>query len=124
MDREFDDQQVFKFFQEQDDLFVTRAKVSRNANEWTINQDGKQRAVKLKEQVLFEGFERHYDKVTFKKRVFQHAKGVFECGTLSLAEETYSVVRVCFYDRKGARIFRDPMLLITAISMVYASVGV
>ncbi len=113
LDREFDDQAVFKFFQEQDDLFAIRAKISRNANEWQINQHGKQQAVKLKEQVLYEGFERHYDKVAFKKRVFQNAKGVFEYGTLTLAEDTYSVLRVCFYDRKGARIFKEPMLLIT-----------
>lgn len=113
LDREFDDQAVFRFLQQQDDLFVIRAKLNRNANEWQVQQDGEQQAVKLKEQLLFEGFERHYEKVAFKKRVFQNAKGVFEYGTLSLGKETYSVVRVCFYDRKGAKIFKDPMLLIT-----------
>lgn len=113
LDREFDDQAVFKFLNQQDDLFVIRAKLNRNANEWQYKQDGQQQFIKLKEQVFFEGFERHYEKVAFKKRVFQNAKGVFEYGTLSLGEETYSVVRVCFYDRKGAKIFKDPMLLIT-----------
>lgn len=113
LDREFDDQQVFKFFNEQDDLFVIRAKLNRNANEWQLDKDGKQQAVKLKEQVLFEGFERHYDKVAFKKRVFQSAKGVFEYGSLTGGQDTYSVVSVCFYDRKGVRIFKEPMLLIT-----------
>ncbi len=113
LDREFDDQAVFKFLQQQDDLFVIRAKLSRNANQWKVQQQ----AVKLKEQVLFEGFERHYEKVAFKKRVFQNAKGVFEYGTLSLGEETYSVVRICFYDRKGGRIFKDPMLLITNLQV-------
>jgi hypothetical protein len=117
LDREFDDKEVFEMLQKQGDLFVIRAKANRNADERKVDQHGKEKPVKLNKQVLFNGFERDYAKIAFKKKVYQNAKGVFEYGSLSIEGHTYSVARVCFYTRKGQRIFKDPMLLITNMQL-------
>lgn len=113
LDREFDDKEVFQFFDSQKDLFVIRAKTNRNSEEWTLDDEGKQRPIKLSKQVLFEGFEQDYQKISFKKKLYQDAKGVFEYGKITLDQTSYSVVRVSFFQRNGRRIFKQPMLLIT-----------
>lgn len=117
LDREFDDKEVFNFFDRQEDLFVIRGKTNRNSDEWHLTEEGKEVPIKLTKQVFFEGFEQHYQKIGFKKKLYQDAKGVFEYGKVTIDEKSYSVVRVKFYQRNGRKIFKQPMLLISNLDV-------
>jgi len=112
-DRGHDNVTLFEYQTDIGSLFVIRLKLNRNANELTINNKGKEVAVKLVAQQFFNSSEKHYEKVRFKTKTYQQAKGIFEWGTIVLNNRTYSVVKVRFYTRKGHKIFKEPMLLIT-----------
>lgn len=112
-DRGHDNVALFEYQTDIDSLFVIRLKLNRNSNELTINDKGKEVAVKLVAQQFFNSSERYYEKVRFKTKTYQQAKGIFEWTTIVLNNRTYSVVKVRFYTRKGHKIFKEPMLLIT-----------
>ena len=112
-DRGHDDTALFEYQTDIGSLFVIRLKLNRNTNELTINNKGKEVAVKLVAQQFFHSSEKIYEKVRFKKKTYQQAKGIFEWNTIELNYRTYSVVKVKFYNRKGQNIFKEPMLLIT-----------
>lgn len=112
-DRGHDNVELFEYQTDIDSLFVVRLKLNRNSNELTINNKGKEVAVKLVAQQFFNSSEKCYEKVRFKTKTYQQAKGIFEWTTIELNNRTYSVVKVRFYTRKGHKIFKEPMLLIT-----------
>jgi hypothetical protein len=119
MDRQFDGVDYFEFIdQELEDEFVIRAKISRNSNEVELDQErGETVAIKLK-AVEFE--HRHVeviDKLRVKKKVYQEAKCLLEWGTLTLKGQAYTVVRVTLMDRHGQPIYKQPMLLITNLTV-------
>lgn len=112
-DRGHDSVDLFEYQTDIGSSFVIRLKLNRNSNELTINNKGKEVAVKLVAQQFFHSSEKAYEKVRFKKKTYQQAKGIFEWTTIELNNRTYSVVKVRFYTRKGHKIFKEPMLLIT-----------
>jgi len=112
-DRYFDDTELFEYETEAGNLFVIRLKLSRNSNELTINSNGKEQKVKLRHQTFFESHEKNYSKIQFRDRTYSNATGIFEWNYLTINKNTYSVLRVRFYDSQGKKIFAEPMLLIT-----------
>ncbi len=114
LDRQFDGAPLFEFITHHlNDKCVIRLKVSRNSNEKSINENGKEYAVKLKDVPLPGKRVDILDKVRIKKKTYQQAKRVIEWGTLVLEGETYHVVRVMLLKRDGTSIFKQPMLLLT-----------
>lgn len=115
-DRGHDNSDLFAYHNANNSNFIIRLKTNRNSNELTSefwNKKGKAQAIKLTDLHFMQGFEVRYEKVRFKKRTYQQVKGVFEWTTLELQGQTYWVVRVKFYDRKGQHIFKQPMILLT-----------
>lgn len=112
-DRGHDNVDLFEYHQKQDDLFVIRLKTNRNSNEIIINEKGKEVFVKLTKQKLFEGFEKQYERIGFKGKIYTNVTGVFEWTTLELQGQTYHVLRVKMYRNNGHKLFKQPMLLIT-----------
>jgi len=115
LDRQFDDVGLFEFIdQELGDEFVILLKLSRNSNEVKLDEEtGAEVTIKLKD-VEFEHRQLDLmDKLTIKKKVYQDVKRWLEWGTVTLNGRTYWVVRITLIDRKGAKIYPDPMLLIT-----------
>ena len=114
LDRQFDGAPLFEFITDHlNDKCVIRLKISRNSNEKSINEDGKEHAVKLKDVPLTGKQIDTLDKVRIKKKVYQQVKRVIEWGTLVLEGEAYYVVRVTLLKRDGTPIFKQPMLLLT-----------
>jgi hypothetical protein len=114
LDRQFDSAPLFEFITHHlNDKCVIRLKLSRNSNEKSSDEDGKEYAVKLKDVPLTGKRVDTLDKVRIKKKVYQQVKRVIEWGTLGLAGETYHVVRVTLLKRDGTPLFKQPMLLLT-----------
>lgn len=114
LDRQFDGAPLFEFITHHlHDKCVIRLKISRNSNEKSINEAGKEYAVKLKDVPLAGKQVDTLNKVRIKKKVYQQVKRVIEWGTLGLEGETYHVVRVTLLKRDGTPLFKQPMLLLT-----------
>jgi predicted RNA binding protein with dsRBD fold (UPF0201 family) len=114
LDRQFDGAPLFEFITHHlNDKCVIRLKISRNSNEKSIHENGKEYAVKLKDVPLSGKRVDILDKVRIKQKTYQQAKRIIEWGTLVLEEETYHVVRVRLLKRDGTPIFKQPMLLLT-----------
>lgn len=114
LDRQFDGTPTFGFItHDLNDKFVIRLKISRNSNEKSINEKGREVAVKLKTASLSGKQVDILDKVRIKKKVYQQMKRVVEWGELTLEGETYNVVRITLLKRDGTPIFKHPMLLLT-----------
>ena len=114
IDRQMDGIPYFFFIdKELDDLFVIRAKISRNSNEDTVNEEGKEVAIKLKDVSLPHKHVEVIEKIRLNKKVYQDATRIIEWGILNLEGKDYSVVRITLLNRKGKEIFLKPMLLIT-----------
>ncbi len=114
IDRQMDGIPYFSFIDnELEDLFVIRAKISRNSNEDTVNEDGKEVAIKLKDASLPDRHVEVIEKIRLHKKVYQDVTRIIEWGILNLEGTDYSVVRITLLNRKGKEIFLKPMLLIT-----------
>lgn len=119
-DRGHDSAKQFEYHTNNNSLFVTRLKTNRNSNEVILNEAGKavhQKLVNLPFMPKLNGVEQIYDKIKLRKKVYQQAKGVFEWSELEINGKFYSVVRIQFYNRKGQKIFKQPMLLITNLEI-------
>lgn len=112
-DRGHDNIDLFEYHQKKRDLFVIRSKTNRNSNDLIINNKGEEVFVKLTEQQSFNGFEKQYDKIGFKGRIYMNVRGVFEWMPLELQGTIYHVLRVRMYRNNGHKLFKQPMLLIT-----------
>jgi hypothetical protein len=119
LDRQFDGVNYFEFIdRELQDEFVVRGKISRNSNQVELDeQTGETVAVKLKEVEFGHHQIDVVDKLRVKKKVYQDAKCLLEWDTLTLQEHDYTVVRVTLMDRHGKAIYKQPMLLITNITV-------
>jgi hypothetical protein len=114
LDRQFDGAPLFEFITDHlNDKCVIRLKISRNSNEKSWDEDGKEYAVKLKDVPLSGKLVDTLAKGCIKKKVYQQVKRVIEWGTLALAGEPYHIVRVTLLKRDGTPIFKQPMLLLT-----------
>lgn len=115
LDRESDDQEVFGFIDEElADKFIIRLKKSRNSDVkgWDEEQN-KEVNVKLINKTLANEFIEYYDKFLYKGKCYQQAKAKISYERQYLGGKWYNVVKIDLIDRKGRRIFKDPMLLIT-----------
>jgi hypothetical protein len=114
IDRQMDGVPYFSFINEElDDFFVIRAKISRNSNETTVNEEGKEVAIKLKDVSFPHKHIEVIEKIRLNKKVYQDVTRIIEWGILNLEGMDYSVVRITLLNRKGKEIFLKPMLLIT-----------
>ena len=114
IDRQMDGDPYFSFIdKELGDFFVIRAKISRNSNETTVNEAGKEVAVKLKDASLPYKHIEVIEKIRLNKKVYQDVTRIIEWGKQNFEGKDYSVVRITLLNRKGKEIFLKPMLLIT-----------
>lgn len=114
LDRQMDGIPYFSFIDEElGDFFVIRSKISRNSNENTVNEEGKEIAIKLKNVSLPKKHLEVINKIRLNKKVYQDVTRIIEWGTLKLEEKVYSVVRITLLNRNGKEVFLQPMLLIT-----------
>lgn len=123
LDRQFDGVNYFEFIdQELKDEFVIRLKISRNSNEVDLNEQSHQEvAIKLKAVAFKQCQTEVIDKLRVKKKLYQDAKCLLEWDTLTLQGHDYSVVRVTLMDRQGKPIYKQPMLLITNLTVTLAA---
>lgn len=114
IDRQMDGDPYFSFIDEElGDFFVIRAKISRNSNETTVNEAGKEVAIKLKDASLPHKHIEVIEKIRLNKKVYQDVTRIIEWGKQNLEGKDYSVVRITLLNRKRKEIFLKPMLLIT-----------
>jgi hypothetical protein len=114
LDRQMDGIPYFSFIDEElEDFFVIRSKISRNSNEFVVDEEGKEVAIKLKKVPFPKKHVEVIDKIRLNKKVYQDVTRIIEWGTLKLEGKSYSVVRIALLNRKGKGIFLQPMLLIT-----------
>lgn len=119
LDRQFDGVDYFEFIgQELEDEFVIRAKISRNSNQVEFDEERqKEIAVKLKNVTFQHSQTDVVDKLRVKKKMYQNAKCLLEWDTLNLQGNEYTVVRITLLERTGKPIYKQPMLLITNITV-------
>ncbi len=113
LDRGFDSEEIFDYIDSLGDKYVIRFKSNRNSNEKNLNEKGKEIFLKLQSKVFENKREAIYSKVSFKNKVYQNAKGIFEWDTVVIGEKLYQIARISFYSKEGKKIFKDPMLLIS-----------
>ncbi len=113
LDRGFDDKEVFELIHSLGDTFVIRGKSNRNANEKIVGESGKETFLKLVNKTFENEHIRYIPKIQFKRKVYTNVKCIYQWDTTIIGDSLWNVVRVMFYDRKGSRIFKDSMLLLT-----------
>ena len=114
LDRQMDGVPYFSFIDEElEDFFVIRLKISRNSNEFIVNEEGKEIAIKLKDLSMPHKQVEVIKKVRLNKKVYQDLTRIVEWGVLKLEGKIYSVVRIILLNRNGKEVFLQPMLLIT-----------
>lgn len=119
LDRQFDDVDYFELITEElEDDFVIRMRISRNSNESLTNQiTNEKQQIKLKDINFSNKDNSFIEKLIIKNKVYQQVTCVIEWGEHVINENVYTVVRVSLIDRKGKNIFKEPMLLLTNISV-------
>lgn len=115
LDRGHDESDFFRFIDKDlNDEFVIRIKTSRNSNQTELNEiTNKMTSIKLHQSVFSESKTDQLTKVMIKNKVYQDLKRVIEWDRVTLNEESYSVIRIQLFDRKGKALFKQPMLLIS-----------
>ena len=95
IDRQMDGVPYFSFIDEElDDFFVIRAKISRNSNENTVNEEGDEVVIKLKDVSLPHKHVEGIEKIRLNKKIYQDVTRIIEWGLLKIEEKDYSVVRI------------------------------
>lgn len=114
LDSYFDNQDLFAYIDEElKDGFVIRLKLSRNSNETYFDDDSKERYVKIKEAKLAHKKRFSIPKIQIKDKVYLKASCLIEYDDITFEEQIYTIVRVTLKDKKGQKIFKEPMLLLT-----------
>ncbi len=113
LDRGFDDKKIFELIDSMGDKFVVRGKSNRNANEKKTNEKGNEVYLKLVDKTFSNQYVKQLDKIQFKKKVYTNVKCIYQWDTTMIEASQWSVLRIEFYDKKGSRIFKDSMLLLT-----------
>jgi len=114
LDSGFDNENLFNYIdKELKDKFVIRLKLSRNSNEIYLDENSKEKHVKIK-TVKFANKKRFpVTKVKIKNKIYQNASCLIEYDKIIFDKQKYIVVRVMLNDTKGEKIFKEPMLLLT-----------
>ncbi len=118
-DRACDDVAYFEFVG--DDLgddFVVRMKNNRNSNQKTKNPEtGKIDTVKIKDTTFLHKKVYLINKMTYKGKCYQHLKCTIEWDTIVLNGKEYTLVRSTLRKRDGKKLHKDPLILITSLSV-------
>jgi hypothetical protein len=118
LDREFDDEAIFKHIDELGDEFVIRLKLNRlsHQSEKTYTPTGrlskKVKYKKLKDKPFAHQSEFVIDAFPHKGKIYPKAKALIEWESLRLGEKTYQVVRI-HLSVGGKALFQHPMILLT-----------
>lgn len=114
LDRGFDGINYFELLDEElGDKFVIRLKLNRNADVKTFNDNSQEVFIKLRDKEFTSSFIQVYDKFMWRGKVYQQAKACISYEPVNLNGTTYWIVKVELQDRKGNKIFKEPMLLIS-----------
>lgn len=106
LDREFDDDDYFKWIEDSQDTFVIRAKKSRTLSD---EKEDKGKKLKLISSEFNNKGRIHFQKVFLKKKWYQDVSLEIEWKKY----KQYQAIKITLKDREGNPIFKDPMLLIT-----------
>jgi hypothetical protein len=119
LDREFDDEEIFKFIDvELKDKFTIRAINTRNSHETheTLTPKGKISTVrahfKLTDKIFQNTSSYEIEEMKVKGKNHKKVIATIEYEPLKLGEKTYYVVRIMLA-KEGVNLFKQPMLLIT-----------
>jgi len=114
LDSGFDNHDLFNYIdKELKDEFVIRLKLSRNSNETYLDDNSKEKHVKIKEARFAKQKRFHIQKIQIKAKVYQQASCLIEYDDITFEEQTYPIVRITLNDKNGQKIFKEPMLLLT-----------
>jgi len=113
LDPGHEDQRVFEHIDQINSTFVIGLKANRNADEFILDQKGKNRAVKLLDAKLDTSYHQGMIKFVWKKKLYEQAQIHISQGRLKLGNKSYYVLKIQVYDRHKKPIFKDPILLIT-----------
>lgn len=114
LDAGFDSNDVFTYIdKELEDEFVIRLRKSRNSDETYLDDNDKEKYVKLVNTKLANKKRIPIQKVQIKGKTYQQASCLIEYDEVTFSDSTYTVVRITVRDRKGRKIFKEPMLLLT-----------
>jgi len=112
-DRGFDSDEIFNLIEELGDKFVIRFKSNRTSNEKIENENGKEYNIKLQAKIFENEQELKLEKVRFKKKTYFEATAKYQWESILLSGNVYHVEKITFRGKKGEKIFKDPMMLIT-----------
>jgi hypothetical protein len=114
LDCGFDDKKIFIYINnELEDEFAIRLKLSRNSNETYVDEKDKKRFLKLKNIKMVHNQSFEIKKLELKGKIYKNASCFIEYDNFIIEEQTYTVIRATLKDRKGKKIFEEPMLLLT-----------
>jgi hypothetical protein len=114
LDSGFDNENLFNYIdKELKDKFVIRLKLSRNSNEIYLDENSKEKHVKIKTVKLANKKRFPVTKVKIKNKIYKNASCLIEYDKIIFDKQKYIVVRVMLNDTKGEKIFKEPMLLLT-----------
>jgi hypothetical protein len=115
LDREFDDKDEFELIDKTlGDKFVIRLRVNRvsGLQKWDEEQ-GKEVNLKLKDAPFAHHFIRKLTRFSWGKKVYSEVKAEFEYDVQYVGDDFYNVVKVVLRNRRGEKIFKQPMLLVS-----------
>jgi len=112
-DRGFDSEEIFEFVERLGDKFVTRFKSNRISGEKIENEKGKEINLKLQAKTFENEQELKFEKVRFKKKTYLEATAKYQWESILLSGKVYYAEKITFRGKKGEKIFKDPMMLIT-----------
>jgi hypothetical protein len=79
----------------------------------SVDDNAKEKHVKII-NTKFASIKRYsIQKVQLKGKVYQQVSCLIEYDDITFEEQTYPIVRITLNDRKGQKIFKKPMLLLT-----------
>ncbi len=113
LDRGFDSEEIFELIEELGDKFVIRFKSNRTSNEKVENEKGKELNIKLQAKTFENERELKFERVRFKKKTYFDATAKYQWESILLGGKIYHVEKITFRGKKGEKIFKDPMMLIT-----------
>jgi hypothetical protein len=97
---------------------VVRAKKSRNSNHTKINPKTDRKVkIKLIDSEFANKKVYLIDNLTLKGKHYQQVKCLIEWDTITLNENVYTTVRSTLIKRDGKKIYKEPMLLLSTLSV-------
>jgi hypothetical protein len=114
LDRGFDDSDYFEKLSDLvDSRLVIRLKNWRNSDVQGVGEQGEELRLKWGQKTLANSFTRTYAKFGWGEKVHLQAQAHFSYETIVLKGRQYDLLKVEMRTRKGEKIFREPMLLLT-----------